>query len=398
MPLFRYYPIPGDRMGFLWCATQIKGLGILEFGPMGTTNFATRHMGEAAPIYSTHINNHILTFGDPKNLRSAVKELDASGKFQAIVVALSSSTSIIGFDMESFCMELQEEVSTKLIPLSYSSLGIDYTVGMEKSIKMLLQQFAKPLSPQKGCYNILGCCDDEYLLENDLTAIKAALARAFQINCRMTFPYKTSIEQIEGAAEAEFNLVLRPEALPAAKWMEQQFGTPYLLADCYGNLGMEALLSGAASIIGRTPQEFCTPSLEPLSLECRNQRVLILGSRGSAAALARTLHKEFGMENIQAMCFSREAGGETVPAYDERILERLMNEFQPQVLLGNSAVFDFPGRAPAIEIPVIKPVGIVGRTPKISQPLRTWEGLAALRKMLTGELNANPPTPMNPFR
>lgn len=33
MPLYRYYPIPGDRMGFLWCATQISGLGILEFGP-----------------------------------------------------------------------------------------------------------------------------------------------------------------------------------------------------------------------------------------------------------------------------------------------------------------------------------------------------------------------------
>ena len=61
MPLYRYYPIPGDRMGFLWCATQISGLGILEFGPMGTTNFATRHMGENAPIYSTPVSYTHLT-------------------------------------------------------------------------------------------------------------------------------------------------------------------------------------------------------------------------------------------------------------------------------------------------------------------------------------------------
>lgn len=105
MPLYRYYPIPGDRMGFLWCATQISGLGILEFGPMGTTNFATRHMGENAPIYSTHINDHILTFGDTANLRAAIREMDLSGRFEAIAVAVSSSTAIIGFDVESFCEE-----------------------------------------------------------------------------------------------------------------------------------------------------------------------------------------------------------------------------------------------------------------------------------------------------
>lgn len=97
MPLYRYYPIPGDRMGFLWCATQISGLGILEFGPMGTTNFATRHMGENAPIYSTHINDHILTFGGTANLRAAIREMDLSGRFEAIAVAVSSSTAIIGF-------------------------------------------------------------------------------------------------------------------------------------------------------------------------------------------------------------------------------------------------------------------------------------------------------------
>lgn len=398
MPLYRYYPIPGDRMGFLWCATQVSGLAILEYGPMGTTNFATRHMGDAAPIFSTHINNHILTFGETKDLRAAIRELDASQKYQAIVVSLSSSTAITGFDMEGFCMEMEDEISVPLIPLDLSSLGADYTVGMEKAMKLLVERFARPAARKPGTYNILGCCDDEYMIANDLEAIKALLEHAFGMQCRMTYPFATSVEEISRASEAEINVVLRQEALPAAKWLQKKFGTPYLLADCYGMEGTWTLLAQTEELVGRKSQAALPPVPELLPEEFRKKRTLILGSRCSAAALARVLRVELGMEQVEVMCFSRQTGEGGIPPYSESVLEEQMQAGKPEILLGNSVVFDFPQKAPALEIPVLKPVGIVGRSPRLAQPLRTPAGVQALRQIITGRIDVTPATFLNPFR
>lgn len=39
MNLYRYFPVPSDRMGTLWTLGSIKDAYIVEFGPAGTTHF-----------------------------------------------------------------------------------------------------------------------------------------------------------------------------------------------------------------------------------------------------------------------------------------------------------------------------------------------------------------------
>lgn len=382
MPLYRYYPVPGERVGFFWCTCQIKGLAVLEFGPMGTTNFATRHMGDRAPLYSTHINDHILTFGETGNLEAALRDLDQSGQFEAIVMALSSSTSIIGFDMESFCLEQQPHTKAKLIPLSMSSLGRDYTHGMTQAMETFLQLFAQPCPVEAGTYNLLGCCDDEPLLSQDLAEIQAVLRQDFGCRCRMCYPYETSLDEIRGAAAAQFNVVLRREALPAAQWLQAQFGTPYVFSDCYGVEGMTQLQQGLSALLGR-PAAGSVPAFSvPDSPRMRQHRVLILGSRASALPLARCLRQELHIPTVEALCFSREAGPDNPTPYDEAQLEQLVSTMQPDVVLGNSVLLDFPGLHPQVRFPILKPAGIVGKTPLPDVPLRTLSGLTSLADLL----------------
>lgn len=80
----------------------------------------------------------------------------------------------------------------------------------------------------------MGCCADEYLIENDIKEIQRTLSEMFDYHCRMSYPLNTSLREIRFAAEAEFNIVLRQEALPAAIWMKERFNIPYVFSDCYG--------------------------------------------------------------------------------------------------------------------------------------------------------------------
>ena len=88
----------------------------------------------------------------------------------------------------------------------------------------------------------MGCCADEYLIENDIKEIQRTLSEMFDYHCRMSYPLNTSLREIRFAAEAEFNIVLRQEALPAAIWMKERFNIPYVFSDCYGIQEMKKLL------------------------------------------------------------------------------------------------------------------------------------------------------------
>ena len=389
MPLYRYYPIPGDRMGFLWCATQISGLGILEFGPMGTTNFATRHMGENAPIYSTHINDHILTFGDTANLRAAIREMDLSGRFEAIAVAVSSSTAIIGFDVESFCEEEQDKVKARLIPIAFSALGTDYTVGLTRAMELFFKTYVEACLQKPRSYNILGCCADEYLIENDIKELQRTLSEMFDYHCRMSYPLNTSLREIRFAAEAEFNIVLRQEALPAAIWMKERFNIPYVFSDCYGIQEMKKLLKEVSEVIRVSPRCAQLDSVNALSAHDKEKHVLILGNQNSANGLLRCLTEELEMHNVYAMAFSTTTHNKSIQPYKEEILEKQMRDTGPDILIGNSILFDFPGHAPSIDIPLLKPAGIAMKTPRPHYPLRGISGYNQLTLMLEGKGKGN---------
>lgn len=96
-----------------------------------------------------------MTFGDTANLRAAIREMDLSGRFEAIAVAVSSSTAIIGFDVESFCEEEQDKVKARLIPIAFSALGTDYTVGLTRAMELFFKTYVEACLQKPRSYNIL---------------------------------------------------------------------------------------------------------------------------------------------------------------------------------------------------------------------------------------------------
>ena len=75
--------------------------------------------------------------------------------------------------------------------------------------------------------------------------------------------------------------------------------------------------------------------------------------------------------------------------WQEEILEKQMRDTGPHILIGNSILFDFPGHAPSIDIPLLKPVGIAMKTPRPHYPLRGISGYNQLTLMLEGKGKGN---------
>lgn len=239
MQLCKYFPVANDRMGSIWTLCSIKDACIIEFGPAGTTHYeiegiGSLNAGEGARIYSTHMDQSDVTFGKYDRLENAILEVDENIKPRYIFVMASSISSIIGADIESVCLDLQSQVQAKLIALTTGGLKYQYHIGVEQTLELLVKKIVKEYPRDVNKYNILGCTIDKFNYLSDVEELKRMMQTLFNKDVQTIFTCDTSVDEIEQASRASLNIVIRREGLKAAKWMEEQYGIPYIYHNLYG--------------------------------------------------------------------------------------------------------------------------------------------------------------------
>ncbi|MDR1630877.1 MAG: nitrogenase component 1 [Oscillospiraceae bacterium] len=247
----KHFPTPSDRMGFLWTLTSIEDCYVIEFGPAGTTHFALEGAMELGGehkmnVFTTHMSEVDITFGKHDKLAGAIREVDAEHRPKYIFVMASSISSLIGIDIDSICFELQDEIAATLIPVTYGGYDGDYNLGIERALLTLCKTMVQDAKQDQGLYNIIGSNIDSYNFLSDKTEIKGILADAFGLKLNTCFTAYTSVAEIERAAKAGYNIVLRAEGLKAAEWMKTKFGIPFVYQKPYGITGTLAWLKKTA--------------------------------------------------------------------------------------------------------------------------------------------------------
>lgn len=239
MNLYKYFPVPSDRMGILWTLSSIKDICIIEFGPAGTTHYAVEGIGQLngehnANIYSTHMNESDVTFGAYDRLEKSILEIDFNIKPKYIFVMASSVSSIIGTDVKGICRELQKKVNSKLIPIAVGGLKDDYNVGVEEALYIICKEIIKESSEKYNTFNIIGSTMDAFNFESDSEEIIRIMKELFSKEVQTVFTSNTSVEHIEKAANASLNIVLRKEGIKAAEYMKEKFNIPYVYSKPIG--------------------------------------------------------------------------------------------------------------------------------------------------------------------
>lgn len=387
MAIYRYLPIPSDRMGFLWAVTNIPEVAVLEFGPMGTTNFATRHM-EEAPIYSTHINDSVLTFGDSTPLRRAVLELEARIAPRMIYVMQSAATSVIGFDMDAFCAELQPKVSARLIPVTLSGLSGDYTLGLAQGMLSLVKEWTESTEGHKKTFHILGAAIDDTRIRADVAEITRLMRESFGWEPGLILPCETTLGKLRSAGEGGISLVLRKEALPAARFLQDRTGIPYLEGIPLGIQGTLDWLKKVGAAIGQEPRpDFISQELDVLqTLPVPSiSGVCIVSGSSMSGALSNFFRKELHTSCCQAFAFEKQycpSEQEGVESYSEEALDMWIMANRPGLLMGNSVVTERDFGYPVHRIAIRKPAGIPNQDPPETQGFLGWRGYQNLLNAL----------------
>lgn len=279
MGLVRYLPTPSDRMGILWSLLTVENSVILEYGPAGTTHFSMSLYGELGVdqqnrLFTTHMSEDDVVMGDVSRLEKALIEVDESFHPQVIFVVASSISAVIGTDLKGVCAYMQERVKARLIAFEQGGFRGDYSVGICEAYRLLAQDVVEEKHEQKrGTYNILGASAGCYRMKSDVHEIVRLMQESFGMELNACLCMDTSVERIADAGSAELNLVLREEAISAAKIMESKCGTPFLPGAPYGYAGTLAWLEKVGEKLGRAVAPKLRMALKKRAMEVAQYRM-----------------------------------------------------------------------------------------------------------------------------
>ena len=249
-------------MAIMWSLMPVKDAVVLEYGPAGTTHFGGGLYGSLGidlnkSLFTTHISEDDVVMGDVSRLERAILEIDAAYSPKIIFVVASAVIAVIGTDIEGVCRYMQEQVNARLISFEEGGFRGDYTYGLRSVYRMLAEKVIKKSPEKEKTYNILGASAGSYRVRSDVWELKNLMREAFGIECGYTMGLECEVSDIESAGKASLNLVIRNEALEAARLLKDKCGTDFYYGVPYGYGGTLKWLEEISAVIG----EKVNPSL-----------------------------------------------------------------------------------------------------------------------------------------
>lgn len=273
MKLYKNYPVASDRMGMLWALNGIHDACIIEFGPAGTTHFSIEGLMQFgatvhAKTFTTHMDEHDVTFGNEERLVDAILEVDQVEKPAYIFVLGSSITSIIGIDLEGVRLQVQDDIDSQIILLPDCDFQRNFRQGIEEVNTILVREIAlkNPTQDKQPVFNLLGLGIHDYNHRSDYYEIKRLMWEYFSLDIGTTFTLDTSIEAIAQASKAMINLVVNKEGLEAAKILEVVYKQPYVDMRPYGVANTRHWLACIGEQLNRAvPDDICQEELKEIA-------------------------------------------------------------------------------------------------------------------------------------
>ncbi len=375
MRLYKYLPQPSDRMGTLWALASIKDACIIEYGPAGTTHYALEGLMQfnsqlEARLFTTHMDENDIIMGDTTRLEETIREVDAVHKPPVIFVLASTIAAITGTDIERICDGLQKEIGARLICFTGGGFRGDYPVGIREVLTTLAEKLVRaPEEKLEHTYNIIGSNIDLYNFAADCKEVKTIMTDCFGLRLNSVFTAGSSVKQIEGAARAGFNLVLRAEGSDCAEILKQKFGMDYYVGCPYGFRGTLQWVRNVAKAFSlksndiylyqqmETGKKYLM-KINQVLFNYNNLNVVLAGTYDFVTDIYPFLTEEI-MINIEKVIVNHSLRGKgyrpsTGPLEKKLVInpgeeekEGIINSVAPELLLGDGVLLEMGAHVPA---------------------------------------------------
>ncbi|WP_333649271.1 nitrogenase component 1 [Lacrimispora sp.] len=256
MGLHRFKPLPSGRMGILWTLSSIRDAAMVEFGCMGHMMYSgvtleNTGVRGACKRYSTHIDETDIALGSTDKLADTIAHVMERDNPRVIFLLPSSIPEVIGTDLQAEAKALQQEYpNTHFLSFGYGGFEVTQHRGIQEALLRLVQTLPRDTDKKpQSTFNIIGSCADLFRFQADASEILRIMEGVFGMKPLCILTSDTSVQDIENMGGAHINLVLRREGEPAAKHLQERFGTPYLQGRPYGIDGTARWIEEVAEIL-----------------------------------------------------------------------------------------------------------------------------------------------------
>lgn len=223
-------------------AADVSGVcsALFEFGGMCVMHDASgcnstynthdepRWYNSDSMVYISGISEMEAVMGDDVKITDDIVNAATELKPKFIAVAGTTIPAVIGTDLEAIAYE--SERRTKIPTFSIPSDGMhSYIYGAGIALKKLVCGFSENIVRTKDLsVNIVGATPLDFSVNGYIEDLNTYLNNA-DIEVTANLGMGGNIDDVKRAASAHVNLVVSSCGLPAAEYMREKFGIPYLL-------------------------------------------------------------------------------------------------------------------------------------------------------------------------
>lgn len=285
-------PFMADLNGMEEIVNHSDGLAIIDdcVGYMVVPGYP-RH--DPINVVTTDIRVGDTINGTRHKLLAAAKAYIPRYDPRYLILAAGPVSSMVGTDLEEVADELRAKYSLPVIVMK-SCGHKTYDHGMSETFQRLAESFVTETAKRPGAVNVIGGSAIDWSIENaplvrDYIA-RELMGRGMQVISN--WGMDCTMANYKAASAASVNLVPTVSGLAAARYMEREFGTPYVAAAPLGRTWGKMVLDAVSGATLDVPQ--------PTGDEAE---VLIISEQLTANAVRATLRLDYGINNVKAASF-----------------------------------------------------------------------------------------------
>jgi light-independent protochlorophyllide reductase subunit B len=351
------------HIGTLRIASSFKNVHAIMHAPLGDDYFnVMRSMLERerdfTPVTASIVDRNVLARGSQEKVVENITRKDQEEHPDLIVLTPTCTSSILQEDLQNFVDRAQLEAKGDVMLADVNHYRVNELQAADRTLQQIVQYYIEK-ARKKGelpegktetpSVNIIGMSTLGFHNQHDCMELKK-LMQDLGIQVNAVIPEGASVHELKNLPRAWFNLLpYRELGLMSAKYLQEQFGTPYVditpmgvveTARCIRSIQTILNEQGATvdyeSFIEEQTLYVSQAAWFSRSIDCQNltgKKAVVFGDNTHAAAMTKILAREMGIHVVLAGTYCK---------YDEEWFREQVSEYCDEILISddNGAIAD----------------------------------------------------------
>ena len=299
-------PFSPDYSGVCSTLFELGGLVVVLDGGGCTGNFTgydePRWYGSTSAVFSSGLREIDAVVGDDEKLLRKFEDAIHFMKRQFIAIIGSPAPMVIGTDYAALARLLSKKINLPV--LTFDTNGMDYyDTGVSMALLEIARCFVKPGSSRIASgINIIGATPLDIGNSQQIKKLTSLLTGA---GCHIVscWAMGSTLDDIARSAQARLNIVISRAGLEAARYMEREYGVPYLAGIPIGRGPTADFINTVCSLLGtpNIPAPSKNVGRHPAD-KCKRS-ALVIGEQIMSNAVRDCLRKDMGVTEVAVASF-----------------------------------------------------------------------------------------------